>query len=147
MLFATEAGAVTFRMDAAVRVNRAAAVATPPSGAELVPPGVEDVAAGTEFTLAAGDSVLFPPGISGEIRIEGGEAAAGDLAHPVARVPGHAGDLGGRLAPGQQPHDPPVAALHRIPGPAVAALELGDGAILRDDQAACHSPSLHPKFI
>ena len=65
-----ESGALTARVEAPMRVLRAAAVAAfaTPGAA----PEPEEVPAGTEFTLEAGDPAVFPPNVGGEIRNDGG---------------------------------------------------------------------------
>ena len=74
-----EAGSLTAEVGAPVRVTRAAVIAafaTPgaePEGA----PMPEEVAAGTAFTLAAGDSAVFPPNVAGELRNDGQERVVG----------------------------------------------------------------------
>ena len=82
VLVYVESGALTFRMEAPIRVLRgaamaamAAAMATPGAGEEGAPPEPEEVAAGTEFVLEAGDSALFPPFVGGEARNDGPAAA------------------------------------------------------------------------
>jgi hypothetical protein len=65
-----EAGTVTIRFTAAVVVVRGTALATPGAQAQ------EQVPAGTEFTLGAGDSFLGPPMAGGEFRNDGTEEAA-----------------------------------------------------------------------
>ena len=73
-----ESGALTARVEAPIRVTRAATIAafaTPGAVEEGSLPEPEEVAAGTEFTLEAGDSVVFPPNVEGEIRNDGTEPA------------------------------------------------------------------------
>ena len=65
-----EAGALTVRVDAPMTVLRAAGAGTP------FPEETEEVAAGTEFTLEAGDSALFPPHVAGVVRNDGAEPVA-----------------------------------------------------------------------
>jgi quercetin dioxygenase-like cupin family protein len=62
-------GTLTLRVDAPMSVARAAQAGTP------VPMEPEDIAAGTEFTMGEGDSALFPPNASGELRNDGEEDA------------------------------------------------------------------------
>ena len=61
-----EAGALTITLDLPITITRAGATDAPG----------EAVAAGTEFTLAAGDYAVFPPLVGGEVRNEGREAAS-----------------------------------------------------------------------
>ena len=78
-----EAGALTIRVEAPIRVVRAATIAafaTPGAAEEGAVPAPEEVAAGTEFTLEAGDSAVFPPNVPGEVRNEGAERAVGLVA-------------------------------------------------------------------
>jgi quercetin dioxygenase-like cupin family protein len=82
-----ESGALTVRLDAPIRVYRAAVLkvfATPGAGADP-----EEMAAGAEFTLEAGDSALFPPNVAGEVRNDGTVPAVG-LASIVAPLEGAA---------------------------------------------------------
>jgi quercetin dioxygenase-like cupin family protein len=55
-------GTLTLQIDAPMSVARAAQSGTP------APSEPEDIAAGTEFTMNEGDSALFPPNASGELR-------------------------------------------------------------------------------
>ena len=93
-----EAGALTFRVDTPVRVTRAAA-GTPAAtgqGPEATP---EEVAAGTEVTLRAGDAALFPPnpgGAAGEVRNDGQEPA---VALVVSAGPAEGAGAAGTPAP------------------------------------------------
>lgn len=88
-----EAGEVTLDVDAPITVLRAPGPGTP------FPEEQEEFAAGTEFTLATGDSALFPPRVTGEARNQGAEPVAvlvanlapleegvgdGEMATPVA---------------------------------------------------------------
>ncbi|MDP9363157.1 MAG: cupin domain-containing protein, partial [Chloroflexota bacterium] len=69
-------GVLTVRVEAPVRVTRAAAIAafaTPGAVEEGAIPESEEVAAGTEFVLEAGDSYVFPPNVAGEVRNDGQE--------------------------------------------------------------------------
>ena len=75
LLFAVEAGAFTFRVDTPTTVTRGGALATAAAG-DGAAPG-EAVPAGTEFTLGPGDSALFLPETTGEIRNAGAERAVG----------------------------------------------------------------------
>lgn len=62
-------GTLTFRVDAPMSVARGAQEGTP------APTEPEDIAASTEFTMSEGDSALFPPNASGELRNDGEEDA------------------------------------------------------------------------
>ncbi len=66
-----ESGELTVRPDGPLMVTRAGALAAAIS-AEMAggtpTPASEEIAAGQEVTLAAGDSVLFPPNVGGEVR-------------------------------------------------------------------------------
>lgn len=91
-LVAVESGTVTVRADVPLQVLRAATLAmfaTPGAVEEDAVPAPEDVAADTEFTLEAGDSVVFPPNVGGEARNEGSEPAV-LLAAIVEAQPGDA---------------------------------------------------------
>ncbi len=75
-----ESGAFTVRTEAPIRVTRAATIAafaTPGAVEEGAEPQLEEIAAGTEFTLEAGDSAVFPPNVPGEVRNDGAEPAVG----------------------------------------------------------------------
>jgi quercetin dioxygenase-like cupin family protein len=63
------AGELTFRVEAPMTVARRGSPGTP------IPTEPEAVEANTEFTLADGDSALFPPAIAGEVRNDGDEEA------------------------------------------------------------------------
>ena len=72
-----ESGTITFRIEAPIQVVRAATIA---AFAMLGPdesavPAPEQIAAGTEFTLAAGDSAVVPGNTAGEIRNDGSAPA------------------------------------------------------------------------
>jgi len=62
-------GTLTFRVGAPMTVARGVGPGTP------VPTEPEAIAADTEFTLSDGDSALFPPSASGEVRNDGEEEA------------------------------------------------------------------------
>ena len=66
-----ESGELTVRQDGPLVVMRAGELATA-IGEEMAggafTPATEEIAAGQEVTLAAGDTVLFPPDVGGEIR-------------------------------------------------------------------------------
>jgi hypothetical protein len=64
-----EAGSLTAQVGASIGVLRGTtATAMGGGGAE---PETEEVAAGTEFILEAGDSTVFPPNVAGDIRNDG----------------------------------------------------------------------------
>ena len=63
-LISVESGALTIQMEAPLQVTRAGALEE-----------LEEVAAGTAVTLEAGDSVVIPPNVAGEIRNDGDEPA------------------------------------------------------------------------
>ena len=71
------AGALVLRIEAPVRVLRGAAVAAAMATPEGGEPAFEEVAAGTEFTLEAGDSALIPANVAGEVRNDGDAPAVG----------------------------------------------------------------------
>ncbi len=78
-----ESGALTIQIEAPIQVTRAATIeafATPEAVEEGALPGPEEVAAGTEVTLEAGDSVVIPPNVGGEIRNDGTEPVEGLVA-------------------------------------------------------------------
>ncbi len=75
-----ESGVFTIQIEAPLQVTRAATIeafATPGAVEEGALPEPEEVAAGTEVTLEAGDSVVIPPNAAGEIRNDGDEPAVG----------------------------------------------------------------------
>jgi quercetin dioxygenase-like cupin family protein len=62
-------GTLTFRVEADMTVARGVRAGTPaPAEPEAIP-------ANTEFTMSDGDSALFPPNASGEVRNDGDEDA------------------------------------------------------------------------
>ncbi len=81
-----ESGTLTVRVDAPVTIARADAAATPG----------EMVAAGTDFTVTAGEYFVLPPMATGVIRNDGPESAAFSvagiileaMATPTASTPG-----------------------------------------------------------
>jgi quercetin dioxygenase-like cupin family protein len=81
-LVVIEAGTLTIRVDAPTRVTRAATMAAfaTPGMDENAVPAPEEIAAGTEFTMAAGDSAYFPPNEAGEVRNDGQEVAVALIA-------------------------------------------------------------------
>lgn len=92
-LVSVESGALTVRAEDPIRVLRAAtlaAFATPGAVEEGAVSEAEEVAAGTEVALEAGDSVVFPPNLEGEVRNDGQERAL-LLAAIVAPPEGEAG--------------------------------------------------------
>lgn len=73
-----ESGALTIQVEAPLQVTRAATIeafATPGAVEEGGIPEPEEVEAGTEVTLEAGDSVVIPPNVGGEVRNDGEEPA------------------------------------------------------------------------
>jgi mannose-6-phosphate isomerase-like protein (cupin superfamily) len=68
-LLLVESGTFTVTLESAATVRRAAGAGTP------FPEVVEELAAGTEFTMAPGDSALFPAHTVGEFRNNGSEPA------------------------------------------------------------------------
>ena len=62
-------GTLTFSVEAPMTVARSVSAGTP------VPTEPEAIEAGTEFTMSEGDSALFPPNASGEVRNDGDEDA------------------------------------------------------------------------
>ena len=68
-VFTVETGVITVTVDAPLTVLHL------PTNAEPGPDDFEQVAAGEEFTMEAGDSTLFPANIGGEIRNDGEEDA------------------------------------------------------------------------
>ncbi len=79
-LFYVESGALTLQIEAPLQVTRAATIeafATPGAEEEGAVPEPEEVAAGTEVTLEAGDSVVIAPNVAGEIRNDGDEPVVG----------------------------------------------------------------------
>ena len=91
-LVVVQEGALTVRVEAPVRVVRAATIAAfaTPGAEEGAVPEPEEVAAGTEFTLEAGDSFVFPPNVAGEARNDGQERAVALVAF-VAPLEGDGG--------------------------------------------------------
>lgn len=69
-LFAIEAGAVTFSVDAPITVLHL------PEGGQPGPDDQHVFAAGEEFTMEEGDSALFPSHLTGEARNDGDEDAS-----------------------------------------------------------------------
>ena len=66
-LIFVESGVVTFRLEGPVTITRAS--------------GAEEVAAGAEFTLEAGEFFVWPPYMEGEVRNDGQEPAVTLLAN------------------------------------------------------------------
>src|SRR5687767_5821723 len=62
-------GTLTFRVEADMTGARGARAGT------QAPTGPEEIPANTEFTMSDGDSALFPPNASGEVRNDGDEDA------------------------------------------------------------------------
>ena len=73
-----ESGELTIVQDGPLVVTRAGAlgeaVAAGEEGGSFAP-ATEEIAAGQEVTLGAGDAALFPPNASGEVRNDGDEPA------------------------------------------------------------------------
>lgn len=69
-LFAIEAGAVTFSVDAPITVLHL------PEGGQPGPDDQHVFAAGEEFTMEEGDSALFPSHLTGEARNDGDKDAS-----------------------------------------------------------------------
>lgn len=65
-----ESGSLTVEVDQAMSVTRGTAIADALTTGAF-PPAQEDVAAGTEVVLEAGDSVIFPPSSGGGFRNDG----------------------------------------------------------------------------
>lgn len=76
-LVVIESGTLTIRVEAPVHVTRAATIAAfaTPGVDENSAPTPEAIPAGTEFTMAAGDSAFFPANVAGEVRNAGQEPA------------------------------------------------------------------------
>jgi quercetin dioxygenase-like cupin family protein len=73
-LAVVESGELTVRANGPLMVTRAGALAAAISeemAGGTPTPASEEIAAGQEVTLAAGDTVLFPPNVGGEIRNDG----------------------------------------------------------------------------
>jgi quercetin dioxygenase-like cupin family protein len=94
-----EAGAITIRVDAPTRVTRAATIAAfaTPGMDENAIPAPDEIAAGIEFTMAAGDSAFFPPNETGEVRNDGQEQAVILIANIEPQ--GSGGSMTGTPAP------------------------------------------------
>ena len=71
-LFRIESGTLTINTDSPLAVIRAAALAEALETPGTMP-ATEDVAADAEFSLAAGDSVVFPPGVGGGLSNDGAD--------------------------------------------------------------------------
>jgi hypothetical protein len=67
-----ESGRLTVSTDSPLAVIRATALAEALATPGTMP-AAEEIAAGAEFTLAAGDSVVFPPGMGGGLQNDGTE--------------------------------------------------------------------------
>jgi quercetin dioxygenase-like cupin family protein len=75
-LAVVESGALTIRLDRPLMVTRAGALATAMAEEEAGgAPANEEIAAGQEATLQAGDTALFPPDVGGEIGNDGQDRA------------------------------------------------------------------------
>jgi quercetin dioxygenase-like cupin family protein len=75
VLAVIESGELTVRLEGVLTVTRAGALAAAMSEEEggAATPATEEIAAGHEVTLGAGDTVLFPPNVSGAIGNDGQE--------------------------------------------------------------------------
>jgi quercetin dioxygenase-like cupin family protein len=75
-LAVVESGALTIRLDDTLIVTRAGALAATMGEEEAgAAPATEEIAAGQEATLEAGDTALFPPDVGGEIGNDGQDRA------------------------------------------------------------------------
>jgi quercetin dioxygenase-like cupin family protein len=72
--FLMKSGSLQMTTSAPLSVIRAEALATALQTPGTLPE-MEEIAAGTAFTLEAGDSVLIPPGVGGSLRNDGEEPA------------------------------------------------------------------------
>ncbi|MDP9370789.1 MAG: cupin domain-containing protein [Chloroflexota bacterium] len=70
-----ESGVLTFRIEAPITVTRAATIQATPAAEGPFAPQTEQVPVGTEFTLGAGDSAVFPANVGGEARNAGQDRA------------------------------------------------------------------------
>ena len=86
-----EAGELTAVIEIPMTVLRAASAGTP------FPEATEAFAAGEEFTMAEGDSAIFPQDAAGELRNDGGEAVS--LLVADVGPPEDGGDEAGTPAP------------------------------------------------
>lgn len=80
VLLYVESGSLTIQIEAPLQVTRAATIeafATPGAVEEGADLGPEEVAAGTEVTLEAGDSVVLQANVAGELRNDGDEPVVG----------------------------------------------------------------------
>ena len=92
-----ETGALVVNVGVPITVTRAATIAafSTPGADESSMPAPEEMAADTEFVMAAGDSAYFIGGISGQVTNAGQEPAA----ILVASIEPRGGDMGGTPAP------------------------------------------------
>lgn len=77
-LAVVESGELTIRLEGTLTVTRAEAMQAAMSAVEEggdFAAATEEIAAGQEVTLSAGDSAFFPPNVSGEVRNDGQEQA------------------------------------------------------------------------
>ena len=89
-LAVVESGELTVRADGPLMVTRAGALGTAEGEAEesgAFAPVTEEIAAGQEVTVGAGDGVLFPPNATGEVRNDGQERAVALVAFVGPPVP------------------------------------------------------------
>ena len=74
-LAVVESGALTIRLDGTLLVTRAEPLATAMGEEAGAAPVTEEIAAGQEVTLQAGDTALFPPEVGGELGNNGQDRA------------------------------------------------------------------------
>ena len=77
-LAVVESGELTIRLEGTLTVTRAEAMQAAMGAAEEggdFAAETEEIAAGQEVTLGAGDTAFFPPNVSGEVRNDGQEQA------------------------------------------------------------------------
>jgi len=76
-LVLVESGTLTVQVEVPITVTRAATIAafSTPGADERTIPAPEEMAAGTAFTMGAGDSAYFPPSIAGQVTNAGQEPA------------------------------------------------------------------------
>lgn len=101
ILIYVESGSITFRVERPIQVTRAGSVVEflRPDFIGGAVPDVDEIAAGTEFTMEQGDSAIFPAHSAGDYRNDGPEAAVlllavldpsttrGDSGTPGAQAP------------------------------------------------------------
>ena len=96
-LVVVESGELTVTVSVPSAVTRAATIAafSTPGADESSVPAPEEMAADTEFVMAAGDSAYFTGGISGQVTNAGQEPTV----ILVASIEPRGGDMGGTPAP------------------------------------------------